>query len=481
MRLATVILAAGKGTRMKSRIAKVLHPVAGRPLIDYPVVLAQALGASRIVCVLGHQAAEVAAAITARFGPGSVETALQEEQRGTGHAVAQAAPLLRSFEGQILILYGDTPALTEDTLRRLVAASQGQTLAMVTARMADPRGYGRVIRDASGRVQGVVEDRDCRPAEREIREINAGIYCVRADFLFPALADIRPENAQGELYLTDVVARAAAVSAVATVEASEEEVMGVNDRVDLERADRTLRRRVAENLMRSGVTIHLPETCRIDAGVSVGPDSEIGPLVVLAGKTRVGTGVVIDQGSILVDAQVADGAHIKPYSVISESEVGPEAQVGPFSHLRPGSQLGAHVRVGNFVETKKARLGEGAKASHLSYLGDAEIGREVNIGCGTITCNYDGYEKFRTVIEDGAFIGSDTQLVAPVRVGAGAFVGAGTTVTEDVPPGALALTRAPQRAIEGYADRKRQAREAQAEETKQHPPGEAPVRAGKGG
>ena len=304
---------------------------------------------------------------------------------------------------------------------------------------------------------------------------------MRADFLFPALAELRPENAQGELYLTDVVARAAAMSTVATVEAMEEEVMGVNDRVDLERADRTLRRRVAENLMRGGVTIHLPETCRIDAGVSVGPDSEIGPLVALSGKTRIGAGVLIEQGSVLVDAVVADGAHIKPYSVIHESEVGPEAQVGPFSHLRPGSQLGAHVRVGNFVETKKARLGEGAKASHLSYLGDAEIGRDVNIGCGTITCNYDGYEKFRTVIEDGAFIGSDTQLVAPVRVGAGSIVGAGTTVTKDVPPGALALTRTPQRAIEGYAERKRRTREARTEGSGQHSPGETPVRAGKGG
>ena len=461
MSLVTVILAAGKGTRMKSRLAKVLHRAAGLPLINYSIDLARTVGAARIVCVLGHQHEQVAAAIEERFGAGAVDVVLQLEQRGTGHAVQQAAPILAAQPpgARALLLYGDTPALTQPMLARLCAAADA-TLAMVTVELASPTGYGRVVRDEAGAVLRVVEEKDCTAAERDIDEVNAGIYCVDVKFLLRALADLSPNNAQGELYLTDVVARAATEGTIVTVEADPDEVMGVNDRVDLDRADRTLRRRAAERLMRAGVTIRQPESCRIDATVTVGEDSEIGSGVQLLGRTHVGANVQIDTGCVITDATIADGAHVKPYSVVSESVIGAAAQVGPFAHLRPGTRLGKKVKIGNFVETKKAFFDEGAKASHLSYLGDCEIGKDVNIGCGTITCNYDGFEKFKTVIEEGAFIGSDTQLVAPVRVGAGAIVGAGTTVSKDVPPGALALTRPDTRHVAGYAERKRKLREA---------------------
>ena len=455
MNIATVILAAGLGTRMKSATAKVLHRVAGRPMIEYPVGLARALKSKPIVCVLGHQSATVKEVVEARFGAGSVVVAIQKEQRGTGHAVAQAAAALKGFDGPVLILYGDVPLLTEATIKRLVDAAKKRTLALVTTVLDEPTGYGRILRGERNRLVKIVEEKDASEAERSICEINAGIYCVDGRFLFDALKQLRSDNAQGELYLTDVAARAAASSDVATIEVDAEEVMGVNDRVDLQRADQAMRRRVTLALMRSGVTMRSPESCLIDAGVTVGADSEIGPLVQLSGATRIGAGARIDAGCVVSDSILGEGVHLKPYTVVAESEVGARSQLGPFAHLRPGSQLGADVKIGNFVETKKARFGDGAKASHLSYLGDAEIGDAVNIGCGTITCNYDGHNKFKTVIGAGAFIGSDTQLVAPVTVGAGAIVGAGTTVVEDVPPGALALSRGVQIAVPGYADRKR--------------------------
>ncbi len=456
MKLATCILAAGLGTRMKSSRAKVLHAVAGRAMIEYPVGLARAVGAERIVCVLGHQANAVQAAIEARFGAGAVDVALQPEQRGTGHAVLQAAPQLADFAGSVLILCGDVPLLTEATVRRLVEVSADDTLAFVTLQQADPRGYGRIVRDGVGQVLRIVEERDCTPEECKISECNSGIYCVPAKFLFESLALVRPNNAQGELYLTDVVARAAERLKVVVVEASAEEVMGINDRVELSRADAIMRWRLVRALMHGGVTIVAPESVIVEPGVTVGADSELGPGVELRGTTRVGQGCKIARGVVLVDSVVGDGVRIKPYCVITESTIGDRAELGPFAHLRPGSVLEEGVHLGNFVETKKTRLGKGAKANHLSYLGDADIGAGVNVGCGTITCNYDGYDKYQTIIEEGAFIGSDTQLVAPVRVGKGAVVAAGTTVHRDVPAGALALTRTEQVHIEGYAEKKRQ-------------------------
>lgn len=453
--IVTVILAAGLGTRMRSRRAKVLHEVAGRPMIEYPVRIARALGSSRILCVLGHQAADVRAVLDERFGDGAVEAVLQQEQKGTGHAVLQTAPLLRGYTGSLLILYGDVPLLTEATLHRLVQAATTAPLALVSARPRDPTGYGRLIRDGAGAVVKVVEHKDASPTERAIGEVNAGIYCGAAPLFFEALGTVTATNAQAEIYLTDIVERAARSGRVATVEASAEEVMGINDRTGLACADRMMHRRVAESLMRSGVTIHAPEQSVIDVDVEVGRDSELGPGVQLRGKTRIGEGCRVDAGVVITDSKVGERVHIKPYCVITESQVGDGARVGPFAHLRPGSMLDAEVQLGNFVETKKAHLGKGAKANHLSYLGDAEIGAGVNIGCGTITCNYDGYAKYPTTIEEGAFIGSDSQLVAPVTVGRGAVIAAGTTVYEDVPAGALALTRPQQVVVPGYAERKR--------------------------
>lgn len=423
-------------------------------MIEHAVAAARAAGATRVICVLGHQAEQVRAAVEARFG--AAEVALQMEQKGTGHALQQAAPLLAGFDGLVLVTMGDTPLLRDETLRKLIAAAESG-FAMITNFPSDPKGYGRIVRDAAGKVQRIVEEKDCTDEQRKIGEANAGLYCGPAKFIFESLAELKPNNAQGELYLTDVVERAARSGiTVRTVEASAEEVMGVNDRVDLARADRILRVRLAEALMREGVTVRDPERLYIEPGITVGRDTELGPGVELRGATAIGAGTRIDAGVVITDSTIGDRVHVKPYCVITESSVGDGAQVGPWAHLRPGSVLEADVHLGNFVETKKTRMGKGAKANHLTYLGDADVGSKVNVGCGTITCNYDGYAKYKTIIEDGAFIGSDTQLVAPVTVGREAVVGAGTTVTKDVPPGALAITRTEQVNVPGYAEKKRQ-------------------------
>jgi len=456
MSLATVILAAGLGTRMKSDKAKVLHPVAGRPMIEYPVAMARALGSSRVICVLGHQADAVRAAVEQRFGAGSIEVALQAEQRGTGHAVLQTQSLLGNHEGLVLILYGDTPLLSQQALERLVHGASSSTLTMMTARLPDPRGYGRVVRDGSGKFVRIVEEKDASVDERRIDEINAGIYCGPARFFFDTLQSVGANNAQGEIYLTDVMERAARELTVVTISAGADEVMGCNDRVDVAKADRVIRLRLADSLMRAGVAVRDPERLYVEPGVEIGRDTALGPGVELRGKVKIGAGCVIEQGAVITDCTLGDRVHVKPYCVMSESTVGNGAQIGPWCHIRPGSVIEDDVHLGNFVETKKTRMGKGAKANHLSYLGDADVGAKVNVGCGTITCNYDGYVKSKTVIGDGAFIGSDTQLVAPVTVGAGAVTAAGTTVYRDVPPGALALTRPEIVFVEGWAERKRQ-------------------------
>jgi bifunctional UDP-N-acetylglucosamine pyrophosphorylase / glucosamine-1-phosphate N-acetyltransferase len=448
MKIATVVLAAGLGTRMKSEKAKVLHAVAGRPMIFYPVALAKA-HSERIVCVLGHQAEAVRAAVEKWHGP--VEVAIQAEQKGTGHAVQQAVPLLHDWDGLVLILSGDVVLLKPESIARLVAAAGPETMSLATAVVPNPRGLGRIVRNANG--IRIVEERDCSDEERTLREINVGLYCAPAKLLFSALQQLTPNNAQKELYLTDVVARMHAVA----VEISDEEALGINDRVELARNDRILRLRLADELMRSGVTVRDPERLFVEPGVTVGRDSELGPGVELRGNTRIGAHCRIDAGCVLTDMTVGDRVHIKPYCVAAESTIGDDAQVGPWAHVRPGSVLENEVHLGNFVETKKTRLGRGSKANHLSYLGDADIGAKVNVGCGTITCNYDGEKKYLTTIEDGAFIGSDTQLVAPVTVGKGAYVGTGTTVREDVPPGALAVSAGKQRNIEGWVARKKKA------------------------
>ena len=453
--LSVVILAAGQGTRMKSGKSKVLHCIGGEPLIYYPIARAGELGASRIVVVLGHQLDAVRAAIEQRFGTDEVEIALQKEQLGTAHAVAQAAPMLEDATGAVIIVYGDIPLLGRETLEKLRAAWKPGGLALVSARLPDPTGYGRLIRGKDGGVARIVEEKDTTPAEKKIDEINAGIYCVDAALLRDAIARVGNKNAQREFYLTDLAEIAAAHGKVESIEAPAEEVSGINDRAQLAALEKIFQRRLANALMKSGVTLRDPDRVLLEAQVTVGPDTEIGPGVELRGRTTIGAGCRIEAGCILTDASIADGVHIKPYCVIAESRVGSGAILGPFAHLRPGTELADGVHVGNFVETKKARIGKGSKANHLSYLGDADIGAGVNVGAGTITCNYDGVNKHKTVIEDGVFVGSDTQLVAPVKVGAGAYIGAGTTVTKDVPPRALAITRVPQKHVEDFASRKK--------------------------
>ena len=449
-KIAAVVLAAGKGTRMKSEKAKVLHEASGRPIAFFPIRAALALDASPVVVVIGHQADVVQDVLGRQFAGAPVRFAVQAQQLGTAHAVLCAEEALRGFEGSVLILAADVPLIRVETLQKLIAARQGADVALITCKATDPTGYGRVVRRRDGTVAKVVEEKDASVEERKISEINASIYLADARFLLGALRGVGRNNAQGEYYLTDIVARGRAVAVVA----EESEVSGVNDRAQLARSAAQFRERRNAQLMKDGVTFLDPDVTYVDEGVEVGADTVLEPMASLRGKTRIGRGVRIGQGCVIVDSEIADGAEILPYSHLTECRVGARATVGPFARLRPGAQLAEQTHVGNFVELKNTVLGRGSKASHLTYLGDAVIGEGCNIGAGTITCNYDGVNKHVTTIEDGAFIGSDTQLVAPVTVRKGAYVGTGTTVREEVPAGALAVSAGKQRNIEGWVERK---------------------------
>ncbi len=449
--LAAIVLAAGKGTRMKAQRAKVLHELCGRPLAYYPVRRALEAGADPVVVVVGHQAEQVEASLRAHLPGAPLRFAVQKEQLGTAHAVLSARAELRGFEGEVLILSGDTPLLTTETLRSVIDKRGRCALAFATMTLDNPTGYGRVLHAPNGGPALVVEEKDATPEERTITEVNAGLYCADATFLWDTLSRVGSKNAQSEFYLTDLVALAAEGPGAAAARVPPVEAAGVNDQEELSLAARALTRRVAQALMKAGVTIEDPERFDCDEGVVVGSDTVLEPGVRLRGRTRVGKDCRIGQGALLTDTTVADGVTVKPYCVFEEASIGPGAIVGPFSRLRPGAEVGERAHVGNFVELKKTRLGAGAKANHLSYLGDADIGAGVNVGCGTITCNYDGVAKHPTVIGEGAFIGSDAVLVAPITIGQGAYVAAGSTLTEDVPPGALALGRSRQVNKEGWA------------------------------
>jgi bifunctional UDP-N-acetylglucosamine pyrophosphorylase/glucosamine-1-phosphate N-acetyltransferase len=453
---AALILAAGKGTRMKSGLVKVLHGLAGSPMLSWPLAAAREAGAGRIVVVAGHQADQVRELYAADAG---IRIALQEEQLGTGHAVSCSISQLDGLSGAVLILCGDTPLLAGATLSRLVAEHEASSAAVtvLTARLDKPFGYGRIIRDTEGRVRRIVEQKDATPEEQMIDEVNSGIYCMDIDFLRAHIGRLGSENAQNEYYLTDLVGIAVAEHAgcVALVTDDPDEIMGVNDRVQLAHAAKNLRQRINRHLMLSGVTLVDPDQTYIDVGVVVGSDTVIWPGCVLRGQTTIGCGCELESNVQITDCTIGDRVHIKAGSVLAEAQLAMEVTVGPMAHLRPGSVLQAHVKIGNFVETKKVVMGEGSKASHLTYLGDAEIGKEVNIGCGTITCNYDGKKKHKTVIGDGVFVGSDVQLVAPVTVGANVLIAAGTTVTRDVPPDSLAISRTPQVNKEGWCLKKK--------------------------
>lgn len=439
---------------MKSSLPKVLHRVAGRPMVGYVVDAARALEPERVVVVVGYRADQV----TECLG-GEVIYALQEPQLGTGHALQCARDALGREEADLLLLYGDIPLVRPETLRDLVSRHRAERAAatVLTVSLADPTGYGRIVRDqATGSVARIVEQADAGPDELAIREINTGIYCFRLPDLYPYLDRLTDGNRQKELYLTDVVALLlAGGQKVATVTAADpEEVEGVNSRSQLARAEAKKRAEILDELMRSGVTVTDPALTFVDWGVEVGPDTVLEPGTILRGRTRVGSDCVIGPSSQLYDSIVGDGCRVWT-SVVEGSELAPGASVGPFSRLRPGTKVGSGARVGNFAEIKNSRIGEGAKIQHHSYVGDADVGAQANIGAGAVVVNYDGLAKHRTVIGAGAFIGCNTNLVAPVEVGDGAYTAAGTTVTKNVAPGSLAVARPKQENLEGWVERRR--------------------------
>lgn len=451
--LVAVVMAAGVGKRMKSAVPKVLHSAAGRPLVYYSCRAASEAGARAVVLVLSPDARTKVEPELGKLFDASVSLATQKEARGTGDAVKSGLDQVDSEH--VLVLSGDTPLLRADDVRALVnALSTGVSLALLSSIPADPNGYGRVLRDAAGNVTEIREDRDLRTdAERGVREVNAGAYALRTDALKNALAQLKTDNAQGEYYLTDIVSILAKEGRVVAIVGHADSLVGVNDRNQLAEAEDLLHARIARNHRANGVTI--ATGAKIDDSVSIEPDASIGPGVVLRGKTRVLAGATIDVGSVVVDSEIGPNALLKPYSIVTESTVGTGAQIGPFAHLRPGSEIEDEAHIGNFVETKKTRVRRGAKANHLAYLGDGDVGEGANIGAGTIFCNYDGFRKHRTVIGKGAFIGSDSQLVAPITIGENSYVATGTTVTKDVPADALAISRVKQENKEGYAPRLR--------------------------
>ena len=433
--VAAVVLAAGLGTRMRTSRAKVLHELGGRPLIAYPLDALRAVGADPIVVVVGHQEEAVRAACA----PWKTEFSRQAEQRGTGHAVRTAAPALRGFDGDVLLVNGDLPFLSTASYRSLIRAHQRSraSVSLLTAEVDEPRGFGRILR-AGGKVVGIVEEKDATEQQRALREVNVGLYCASAEFLFPALRRLRPSNAQAELYLTDIVGQAhRAGLGIASAQADASEGAQVSTLADLAEHERTLRQRTNRQWMERGVTMLDPDSTYIGADVVIGADTVLGPNVILQGRTRIGRGCRFDGTAQVVDSVVGDDVHVKLGVVVASAKLGDGVRVGPFAQLRPETELGDEVHIGNFVETKKARLGRGTKANHLAYIGDAEVGVDTNIGAGTITCNYDGFRKHRTTIGDRVQVGSDTTLVAPLDVGDDAYIATASTVRKDVTPGAL--------------------------------------------
>jgi bifunctional UDP-N-acetylglucosamine pyrophosphorylase / glucosamine-1-phosphate N-acetyltransferase len=457
---AVAILAAGKGTRLKSRHPKVLHEIGGKPLLAHVVAAASRVVAPQnIFAIIGHEADRVEAALRST----GINFIRQTEQLGTGHAMMQARSALQSF-AHVLVLSGDVPLIRPETIERVRDFHIGgdATMTVLTARPDDPTGYGRVFRrtlhgSPTDELERIVEQKSLRDDEDEQREVNSGIYAFATKPLFQHIDQLKPENKAKEFYLTDMAAILgnAGEKVMATAAEDSNEVLGVNTRMELAELDAKLRARKANELMAAGTTIFRPETCDIDSDVEVGTDTVIEPFVQIIGKTKIGSDCRIRSYSIIANCEIGDGVLIKPGCIMEDSVVRTGAILGPYSHLRPGSDIGEGAHVGNFVETKKTRLGKGSKANHLSYLGDAEIGEGVNVGAGTITCNYDGVHKHGTVIEDGVFIGSDSTLVAPVRLGKGAYVGAASCITEDVPADALALGRGRQVNKEGWAAERR--------------------------
>ncbi len=456
-RVAVAIMAAGKGTRLKSQLPKVLHEVGGKPLLEHVIqAAAKIVPTSNIFAIIGHEADRVRTAMQHT----GVNYVLQSEQRGTGHALMVAKNALAGYD-HVIVLSGDAPMITPETIQRLrdFHLAEGAAMTLLSAELENPFGYGRVLRKAasSAEVQAIVEEKAASPAQKKIREINSGFYVFSVPELYRKIERLSTNNAHGEYYLTDMaeVLRKAKRRVVAWKTPQPSEVLGGNTRAELSDIDQQMRMAKCRQLMTDGVTIFYPATCVIDSDVEVAPDTVIEPYVQLLGKTRIGTGSRIRSYSVIRDSWIGDGVLVRPGCVMEDAHIGSSALIGPYSHLRPGSDIGEGAHVGNFVETKKIKLGKGSKANHLTYLGDAEIGAGVNIGAGTITCNYDGVHKHTTVIEDGVFIGSDSTLVAPVKVGKRSYVGAASCITDDVPADSLALGRARQVVKEGWVAAKK--------------------------
>jgi bifunctional UDP-N-acetylglucosamine pyrophosphorylase/glucosamine-1-phosphate N-acetyltransferase len=447
MSLHVIVLAAGQGTRMKSRLPKVLQPLGGRTLLAHVLDTAQSLSPAGIHVVHGHGAEEV----RSRLASFDVRWVLQAEQLGTAHAVRQAIGGIPD-PATVLVLYGDVPLVTLSTLRTLAAAAGSGELGLLTVELADPRGYGRILRDSRGEVNAIIEEKDASESQRQLRETNTGLLACNAKSLRGWLERVGNDNAQGEYYLTDIVALAVqdGVRVRAVRAESAQEVMGINDKTQLAEAERALQLRQARRLMADGLTLKDPARFDLRGELSIGRDVTIDVNVVIEGRVTLADGVSIGPNCWLRDCEIGPGSEVLPNSVLDGVRLGAGCHVGPFARLRPGTELADGARVGNFVEVKQARVGAGSKINHLSYVGDAEIGRDVNVGAGVITCNYDGASKHRTVIGDGAFIGSDSQLVAPVEVGADATIGAGSTITRNAPPGKLTVSRVRQATLDGW-------------------------------
>lgn len=443
-----VILAAGKGTRMKSKLYKVLHPVCGKPMVQHVIDQVSKLHIEEIVTIIGHGAEKV----KAQLGSSSLY-ALQEEQLGTAHAVMQAEAHLASKKGTTLVVCGDTPLIKAETMEALLKQheTQGAKASVLTATVEDPTGYGRIIRNAEGFVEKIVEHKDATDEEKKVKEINTGTYCFDNEALFSALKKVSNDNAQGEYYLPDVIEILKSQGEIVTAYQTEdfEETLGVNDRVALSQAEKIMRSRINEYHMRNGVTLVDPEHTYIETDVEIGQDTVIYPGTTIGMGSKIGAEAVIGPNSEIKNCTIGDRTVIRQ-SVAQDSEIGTDVTIGPFAHIRPQSQIADEVKIGNFVEVKKSIFGKGSKASHLSYIGDAEVGSDVNLGCGSITVNYDGKNKHLTKIGDGVFVGCNSNLVAPVTIGEGAYIAAGSTITEDVPAQSLSIARARQVNKEDY-------------------------------
>lgn len=454
---AVIIMAAGKGKRMKSNLPKVLHNLAGKPILNYVLDTVDQLEAKRKILIVGYKSDHIRELIGDK-----IEYVEQKEQLGTAHAVLQTKRLLSDFKGDVLILSGDVPFLTVKILKKLLKYHQANNFCctLVSTILKNPKGYGRIIRDKKGEIKGIIEEVDLSAEEKEITEVNSGIYCVNKDKLFQALEKITPDNKQGEYYLTDLVEillkEGLTVSNIIVNDYSE--ILGINSRLDLTDASRKVYQKTLQDLMLQGVTIVDPNSTFVERGVKIGQDTIIYPFTIIEKDTKIESGCLIGPYSHLIDADIGKGVRVWA-SIIESSTVKEGANIGPYAHLRPETVVEKGAKIGNFVEVKKSIIGEDSKASHLTYLGDAIIGKRVNIGAGTITCNYDGEKKHKTVIEDEVFIGSNNTLVAPVKLGKDSYTGAGSTITEDVPAGNLAIARSRQRNISGWRKRKKKNKE----------------------